>query len=464
MRKEYFAAAAANLFITSSSGAIPPSPADYAMEAYQSDEIAWDITEGLSTEIGPRMPGTEAEARARDWALVRLRSLGLKNVRSEEFSMPTWVRGAEKASVISPFPQKLVITALGNSGSTGPKGISGEVAYFASFNDLLNAPANRVKNKIAFVDNYMQPTQDGSHYRFAGTARFHGPAVAAQKGAAAILVRSIGTSDDRVSHTGNTSFPPNVSPIPSAALTVPDANNLRRMLLTPRSVDGKPRAYHPIRLWLKLTPRFVGHQTSGNVIAEIPGRDPSLPLILVACHIDSWDLGTGAIDNASGCGIVKSAALNASRARRPLRTIRILWAGAEEVGVWGGASYSEKNRNVPHALAMESDFGADKVWRAEYRLHESAKPLQHRINSKLARFGIAPSDIRAGGGADIGPIIVSQKLAVIDLQQDGTRYFDLHHNANDTLDKVDKKQLRQNVAAWTTVLEEVANYAGRLKP
>lgn len=455
MRKEFFAAAAASLLIASSTGATAPPARDYAMKAYQSDEIAWDITEGLSTEIGPRMPGTEAEARARDWALLKLRSLGLKNVRSEEFTMPTWVRGAEEAAVTSPFPQKLLIAALGNSGSTGPNGISGEIAYFASFNDLLNAPAGRVKNKIVFVDNYMQPTQDGSHYRFAGAARFRGPAVAAQKGAAAILVRSIGTSDARVSHTGNTSFSEGVKPIPSAALSVPDANNLRRMI---------ERAPGKVHVRLKLTPRFIGEQISGNVIAEIPGRDPSLPLILVACHIDSWDLGTGAIDNASGCGIVTAAALHATKARKPLRTIRILWAGAEEVGVWGGKSYSVKYRNVPHALAMESDFGADNVWRAEYRLHESAGALLDRLNAALGRFGIAPSDIPASGGADIRPVIASQKLAVIDLQQDGTRYFDLHHNANDTLDKVDKKQLRQNVAAWVTVLEEVANYAGRLKP
>ena len=312
-----------------------------------------------------------------------------------------------------------------------------------------------MKGKIVFVDNYMQPTQDGSHYMSAGMARFRGPAVASKKGAAAIIVRSIGTSHDRVGHTGNTSFADGETPIPAAALSAPDADNLRRMV---------ERARSAIRIKLKLTPRFIGEQISGNIIAEIPGRDRSLPLILVACHLDSWDLGTGAIDDASGCGIVTAAALYATKDEQPLRTIRILWAGAEEVGVWGGASYSKANRDVPHALAMESDFGADRVWRAEYRLHESAKPLENKINASLARFGVVPSNIVAGGGADIGPVIVSQKLAVIDLQQDGTRYFDLHHNANDTLDKVDKAQLRQNVAAWTVVLGEVANYPGVLKP
>ncbi|HEX4874347.1 MAG TPA: M28 family peptidase, partial [Sphingorhabdus sp.] len=144
------------------------------------------------------------------------------------------------------------------------------------------------------------------------------------------------------------------------------------------------------------------------------------------------------------------------------RTIRLLWAGAEEVGIWGGKAYAETNKAVPHALAMESDFGADRVWRVDFKLPESAKPLDDRIAARLAPLGISRGRDAASGGADVGAIIAAQNLGVIDLQQDGSRYFDLHHTPDDTLSMIDKAQLRQNVAAWTAVLAEVANYEGDL--
>lgn len=449
--------------LSSPASAIPPPPPDPAADALNNDEIAWDIVEGLSTEIGPRMPGTEAEARAREWAIEKLNALGLKNVREENFMMPTWVRGEETGEVVSPFPQKLVLTALGNSGSTGEKGLVGEVVYFPSYAALERAKEGSLSGKIVFLDHAMRRSQDGSHYGVFGKARFTGPNLAAKKGAVAFVVRSLGTDHHRNPHTGTTRFEKDVKPIPAAALTLPDADNLLRMLER-RDYPGGGLFPEPLKMRLKLTPKNIGSQKSGNVIAEIPGRDPALPVILVACHLDSWDLGTGAIDDASGCGIVTAAAIYAAKVKQPLRTIRILWAGAEEVGVWGGASYSKSNGNVPHALAMESDFGADRVWRIEFRLNAGAAELQKKINNAVARFGVASSLKRAGGGADIGPIIASQKLAVIDLQQDGSRYFDLHHTPDDTLDKVDKAQLRQNVAVWTEVLRHVANYDGQLKP
>jgi Zn-dependent M28 family amino/carboxypeptidase len=187
-------------------------------------------------------------------------------------------------------------------------------------------------------------------------------------------------------------------------------------------------------------------------------------MIIVACHLDSWDLGTGAFDDAAGCGIITAAALQVRKMGKAKRTIRILWAGAEEVGIWGGKDYGTRHANEPHALAMESDFGADRVWRVDYKLPESAKSLADSIAAKLAPLGIARGTVVAGGGADVQAIIAAQNLGIIDLQQDGTRYFDLHHTPDDTLDKVDKAQLRQNVAAWAVVLAEAANYAGELKP
>jgi carboxypeptidase Q len=447
--------------IAQQAGAVPPPPYDPIAHAL-SDGIAMDIVTGLTTEIGPRQAGTQAEARARDWSVKKLTALGFANVRIEPFDMPTWIRGEEQAEVVAPFPQKLAITALGNSGSTGAMGLVGDIVYFPTLNRLREFPEGLLKGRIAFIDHQMERTQDGSSYGAFGPARFTGPQIAAEKGAAAVIIRSIGTDSHRNPHTGNTNFKKETIPIPAGAISNPDADNLVRMLSRTPASDGL--SHDPVRVRLLLTPQNIGVQKSGNVIAEIPGSDPALPMLLLACHLDSWDLGTGAIDDASGCGIVAAAALYATKKRKPKRTIRLLWAGAEEVGVWGGASYSTLHSAEPHGLAMESDFGADRVWRADFRLPATASELKERILSRLALLGIGKGNDQAGGGADIGPIIAAQKPSIVDLQQDGTRYFDLHHTSDDTLDKIDPEQLRQNVAAWTVVIDEVANYEGELKP
>ncbi len=442
---------AASIFTALPAYSAPTSAKDSPLEAGLKDDIAWDIVEGLTTEVGPRQAGTEAETRARIWAVAKLKSLGLSNARIEEYQMPTWVRGEETAYVTAPFPQKLHISALGNSGSTGNSGLEAEIVYFKTIDDLRTAPDGSLKGKIAFVSHAMKATQDGSSYGAFGPARFVGPNIAAKKGAAAIIIRSAGTDYHRNPHTGNTNFEAGVTPIPAGALSLPDSENLERII-----ARGKP-----VRLKLNLTPRNIGNQTSGNVIADIKGSDPKLPMIVIACHLDSWDLGTGAIDDAAGCGIITAAALKVAQ---PKRTIRLLWAGAEEVGIWGGKDYGAKHANEPHALAMESDFGAGKIWAVDFLLPESAKGLKAQITAALAPLGVVPRQQPAGGGADIGAIIAAQKLGIIDLQQDGTKYFDLHHTPDDTLDKIDKAELRQNVAAWAATLSLVSNYDGELKP
>jgi hypothetical protein len=453
-------AAASTLFLTSSIAIAAPnsqkpvSVAELRDRALKSDDIAYEIVEGLTTEIGPRQAGTEAEARARIWSVNTLKALGFENVRVEEYQMPTWVRGEETAEITAPFPQKLAVAALGNSGSTGEAGLDAEIVYFPTIDDLRAAPDGSLKGKIAFVSHNMKATQDGSSYGAFVPARFVGPNIAAKKGAAAIVIRSIGTDYHRNPHTGNTNFEPGVTPIPAGALSIPDAENLERMI-----ARGKP-----VRMKLKLTPQNIGMQTSGNVLAEVTGSNPKLPIIVIACHLDSWDLGTGAIDDAAGCGIIGAAAKHLKSMGQPKRTVRLLWAGAEEVGIWGGRDYGAKHANEPHALAMESDFGAGKIWAADFRLAESANAVRTQIVSALAPLGVVPRRELAGGGADIGAIIDAQKLAIVDLQQDGTKYFDLHHTPDDTLDKIDKAELRQNVAAWVATLAYLANYEGELKP
>lgn len=415
------------------------------------DELAYDIVEGLTTEVGPRQAGTEAEARARDWSIKRLNALGFQNVRNEPFMMPTWIRGDETAMVTSPFPQKMHVTALGNSASTGPEGIETEVAYFESLAAMQAVPDGSLKGKIAFVTHNMHRAQDGSSYSAFGPIRWFGSSIASKKGAAAYVIKSIGTDYHRNPHTGSTGFAKGVKPIPAGALSLPDADNLERMIKLGQ------KSNRPVKMKLVLTPQNIGQQESGNVIAEVTGRDPSKPMILIACHLDSWDLATGAFDDAAGCGIITAAAKNIMEHGRPLRTIRLLWAGAEEVGIWGGKAYRDAHRDEAHAIAMESDFGADNIWRVEFTLPDGAKDVSDEIATSLLNLGIGRSSGKAGGGADIGPIITDRNLAIIDLQQDGSRYFDLHHTPDDTLDKIDPEQLRQNVAAWTTVLSIIAN-------
>ncbi len=424
------------------------APADSAAirDAALKDDVAFAFTEGLTTEVGPRPAGTPQEARARDWAVAKLKALGFSNVRAEPYTMPVWVRGRDEARIVSPFPQNLVLAALGNSGSTSEKGIEGEIVYFASIADLEAAPAAALKGKIAFVDHGMKATQDGSSYGYFGAARRQGPSIASKKGAIAILIRSIGTDHHRVPHTGVQMWADGVTPIPAAALSVPDAEQLARVI-----ARGQP-----VKVHLTLTSKMLKDQPSGNVIAEIPGSDPAAGIVVAACHLDSWDQGTGAIDDATGCGIAAASALQVAKLGQPRRTIRVLMAGAEEVGGDGARAYYKAHGAEKHALAIESDFGADRIWRVDFKLPQGHEALAKRIAGALAPLGVGASTQEAGGGADIAPL-VKAGVPVIDLQQDGTRYFDLHHTPDDTLDKVDPAQLRQNVAAWAVTLEAAAN-------
>ena len=427
--------------------------AEALRDAALQDNLAWDITEGLTTEVGQRLAGTEAEARARDWAVQRLRALGFQNVRVETFDMPVWVRGEERAEIVAPFPQKLVVAALGNSGATPARGLQAEVIGFDDIAALEAASDASVRGKIVFVSHNMAPTQDGSSYGAFGRARREGPSIASRKGAAAIVIRSIGTDYHRNPHTGVQNFADGVKPIPAGALSIPDAEQLQRILKRGR----------PVTMRLTMTPRNIGKRQSGNVFAEVPGRDPSAGVVLAACHLDSWDIGTGAIDDAAGCGIVAAAAKRIMDAGQPLRTIRVAWFGAEEVGLFGGIAYRDRHRNEKHAVIAESDFGADRVWRFQSNVSPAAQPIVDRIARTLAPLGITKGANNRASGSDIS-VLTAIGFPTFELSQDGTRYFDYHHTPDDTLDKVDPQQLRQNVAAWTAMLAIASDTPGEFSP
>ncbi|MFL6722897.1 MAG: M20/M25/M40 family metallo-hydrolase [Sphingomicrobium sp.] len=420
---------------------VDPKVAVLRDKALADDHYAWDIVEGLTTEVGPRLAGTEAEDRARDWAVKRLNAMGFANVRVDPFDMPVWVRGHESAEIIAPFAQPMAIAALGNSGSTGAQGITGDIVAFDSIDALKAAPNELVSGKIVFVDHAMPANQDGSGYGQFGAPRRQGPTIASQKGALAVVVRSIGTDRHRNPHTGVMTFSDGAKPIPAGALSNPDADQLLRIL----------KRGLPVRMKLVLESRSLGTRQSGNVIAEVPGRDPSLPPILVSGHLDSWDQGTGAIDDGAGVAIAAAAAKHIMDAGRPLRNIRIVWFGAEEMGLFGGRDYRAKYGKQPHYALIESDFGADKIWKVNSKLGDARKAEAEAIGRALAPLGIVTGKFDEADGSDIGPMI-EDGLPAIGLSQDGTRYFDLHHTPDDTLDKIDPAQLRQNVAAWTTVL------------
>jgi hypothetical protein len=424
---------------------VDPKVATLRDSALENDHYAWDVVEGLTTEVGQRLAATEAEARARDWGVKHLTALGFSNVHVEPFTMPVWTRGAESAEILSPFPQKLVVAALGYSGSTGPAGVTGEIVYFDSVDALRAAPDNVVKGKIVFIDHHMMPAQDGSGYGEFGAPRRQGPTIASKKGALAIVIRSIGTDHHRNPHTGVQYFTDGATPIPAGALTVPDAEQLVRVLKR-----GQPVIMH---LTLVSEKTEGGH--SGNVIAEVPGRDPKAPILLVGGHLDSWDQGTGAIDDASGVAIMTAAAKRIMDSGRPLRTIRVVWFGAEEPGGFGGKALAQAHSSDRYAIAGESDFGADRVWRFSSQLSKTDPAAYAQLTAALAPLGITKNDKGEADGTDVDPTIQAG-APWISLNQDGIRYFDYHHTPDDTLDKIDPVQLRQNVAAWTTVLASLS--------
>ncbi len=402
---------------------------------------AFPMLESLTTSVGQRLAGTAAEARGRDWAVKAMKAAGLINIKVEPFPLQVWERGVETAEVVGASAQRLAITALGRSGATPAAGVTAPVAYFADIAALRAAAPGSLAGKIAFIDHHMMRTQDGSSYGTNGPVRREGPAIAAAKGAIATLIRSLGTNEGRSPHTGTTATPDGQAPSPSAALALADAGQLVRLL-----------RQGPVTLHLTLTPRFTGTGQSGNVSGEIPGNSAPDEVVVIGGHLDSWDLAQGVIDDGAGMAIALAAAKTIKDSGlKPRRTIRVVFWGSEETGAFGGLAYAAAHKDEKIVLAAESDFGADRIWQMQSNVAATGLPLVTEIQAVLAPLGIAPSsDNTTRGGADSGPL-GANGAGLIELQQDGTRYFDLHHTDQDTLDKVDRAQLDQNVAAYAAM-------------
>ncbi len=409
-----------------------------------SDSTAWEIAESLTTEIGGRMVGSPEMERAKDWSVATFKRLGFQNVKVETFTTPAWFRGQESAEVVGPHPHKLHILGLGRSVSTPKGGLTAEVALFRTYEELLAQPEGSLKGKIAVVTGVMTRSQDGSGYGAVGPQRRSGAVEAAKRGAVAYLVRSLSTDDTRLPHTGGAQ----PAGIPAAALSTPDAELLERLV-----ARGKP-----VTIKLNMTSRFEPKAPAYNISGEIPGTDPNAGVLIVGGHLDSWDPGTGAVDDAAGIAITTAAAKLAASQGPLKRTIRVVMWGSEEQGGSSEAYLAAHKDEVAQMVVVgESDSGAGRVW--QVRLPKGS--LEHPA-MKAFRGAIAPLKVIVSreaprfGGADVSGL-VGAGAPFVEFEQDASRYFDLHHSADDTLDKIDPAELSQNVAVWASFLHTAAN-------
>ena len=401
------------------------------------DDTAWKVVESLTTEVGPRLAGSEGDARAVEWAKAKFKALGFDKVWTEPVTFPKWERRSERAEVLGPHSQPLHLTALGGSpGGT----VEAEVVRFPDLDSLAQAAPGSLKGKIAFVDYRMERAQDGHGYRMGSRVRGGGPTAAAKAGAAAYVMRSAGTDNNRDPHTGMTRFADGVTPIPAAALSAPDADQLARLV-----------ALGPTKIRVALDCGWDGQYTSQNVIGEITGRTHPDEVVLIGGHLDSWDLGTGAIDDGAGVAISMAAAkLIGDLPKAPARTVRVVAFANEEQGLHGGFAYAKAHAGeiAKHAIVSESDFGAGRIYGFDAgNIRDGAKDAVQQIAKVLEPLGIAWMPGKGDPESDVGPY-AEQGAAWAWLGHDGTDYFDLHHTPDDTLDKIDPKALAQNAAAY----------------
>lgn len=418
----------------------------------QDNDLAWEIVKSLTTDIGPRLAGSDDEARARGWGVRLGKELGFDRVSVEEFTMPYWERGESALTVTAPYELKLYATALGGSGNSSGT-VNTDLVYFRSVYELSKATEESLVGKIAFVDGEpMVKSQTGAGYGPANQRRRVGWQHAERAGAKALVVRSVGSSSHRFPHTGMMSAKIDAdatqqswAKIPVMAISNPDADQLRRF-----HDSGQE-----IQLRLDSGAGFKGDVQSGNVILDLVGREKPEEIVLIGGHLDSWDLGTGAIDDGAGVAITTAAAaLIAQLPQRPKRTIRVVMFGAEEVGLLGARAYAKQHADEVqhHVLATESDFGADSIWQLVSNVNPEANSAIDAIARLLAQLNIVRGGSTVpGGGPDITPLAMLG-VPTVRLNQNGQDYFDLHHTPDDTLDKIDPEKLAQNVAAYAALV------------
>ena len=417
--------------------------------------VAYQWVSDLTTRIGARPAGSDKEKAAANWAAGQLKAMGFDSAVVESFPYYPWVRGAnDSIEVTGPFPQKLVGVALGGS-SAGT--VEAEAALFDSWQAFQDS-TNDVTGKIVVILQPMPRASEGSGYgAMSGAIRWMGPVAAQKRGAAGFVLRSLSTDEHRFPHAGATNWQ-GTTGIPSMAISSPDAETLSRILKMQRKGEAGP-----VRLKIASGSVFPGLGTSVNVVAEIKGSEHPEEVVVVGGHLDSWDLGTGAIDDAAGHAIALAAAKNIlDHHLRPKRTIRLVLWGSEEMsqpegfGSGGDAYAKAHTAEAPNIIAaMEADFGADKVYAASLPASLDAGYAK-TMAELLTPIGISIKRDSSSGGDSDTDVLYQLGVPCLTLNQDGYDYFDTHHTPDDVLERIDPRNLDQVVAAWSATLWMIA--------
>jgi len=411
--------------------------------ALQSD-LSYQVLESLTTEVGHRLMGSEGDKKSIIWAQAKMKSLGFDKVWTEEVTGTFWQRGEAKAKIIAPYPHKVVAIALGGSVATSAEGLTAEVAHFETFADLKAAPDNSLHGKIAFVSYQMERYINGKGYGPAVGTRVGGAVVAAKKGASALVMRSVGTDNNRIAHTGIMRYEAGVKKIPAAAISNPDADLLVNQL----------KRNKPVSFYLKLSSHSDPKVTavSANVIGEITGSEFPDEIVSIGAHLDSWDVGTGALDDGMGVAMMLASAHHIAKLpQRPKRTIRVILFAAEEVGLLGAKKYMElhKANMANHVIGAEWDFGVGKIYKMTSGVGNKSLTAIAELAKHLAPLGVELSnDNNARAQSDMS-VMSAAGMPSMNFAPDGSKYFDYHHTENDTLDKVNPEDLKQATAVYT---------------
>jgi hypothetical protein len=419
------------------------------------DDYGYRQLTHLTENIGPRPSGSLQAHAAAEYVAAELRQLGL-DVRLQPVTVPHWVRGAETASLVE-YPgmvpgttQKIVLTALGGSSATPAGGLTADVVTVNTFDELQALGRDKVAGKIVLFNELFDKQKTAGGFAFAAYSeavpyRGAGPKAAADLGALAALVRTVGSADYRLPHTGF-SFP---AGIPAGAVTAEDAD-----LIVHLAAQGK------VRIRLLLTPQKLPDETGYNVIADLKGSEHPEQIVVVSGHLDSWDLGTGAIDDGAGVVMAMETAEVLQRLHlRPARTLRVIAWMDEENGGSGSKAYTAEYSAdfAHHVAAIESDSGAAHPLGFHVKITPPALDSLHPVQTVLLSIGatvLQPTTYPPG--ADIEAMSAAG-VPAFGVMQDGRTYFNYHHSAADTLDKIIPAELRENAAAMAVMAYALTN-------
>jgi Zn-dependent M28 family amino/carboxypeptidase len=439
------------LVVLAAPPAAAPTPAQTLLGSALADGNTLATVTELADQVGPRLTGSEGAAEAVRWAVGKFQALGVP-VRLETVKAPRWVRGEERGEVLAGPGHRawpLALTALGGSAPTPPGGVEAEVVEITSLAALETTP---VEGRIVYFHHNMS-TAEG--YGEASELRSRGPAKASARGAVATMVRSAATASLRTPHTGAAGFRNGAKPIPAVAVALEDSDAIHRWL-----------AAGPVRVRLVLGCRTEPDVDSANVVAEIRGREKPAEVVLLGAHLDSWDLAVGAQDDGTGVAMVlETARLIARMKPGPRRTVRFVLFMNEENGSVGSRGYAEAHGSEVHVAALESDAGAGRPLRVLVRSGEGAESFLAPLLRPLAVLGMDTVPRHSTMyGADLHSLARKRGLPTVHLFQDSTHYFDVHHSAADTLDKIDPAALAQSTAATAWLTWSLADAAGTLPP